>query len=390
MLEEFVTSRAPLYDELADDDFQVAPPSVAKWYVWHAPRRWYVSRTAAALLLAAIVATVVNLDACARQGPDYGWLCWELPGSAAVEGTSTTSTRSTRTTSTRSTSTTSTPKTTTTATLAWGYELPRTAAAHTAAVGIDPVVVDGGAQGTLFCFCLVWAGREEHALLSEQLRQGVGVFSCDDFEVYNGGSKSLTLGLTSHGSVVATSAVPDLPMPHAKGHYAEGGQTINSWLNVATWVRLWKEVAADRRATARAWTVKMDPDAVVLAWRLRTHLAVFDASRLLYVRNADCFGKEFHFLGALEVLSLPALEAYTAGIQLCYHEFLWAGWGEDYFTEHCLEFLGIDSVEDLFLVSDKSCHHADHGCTDQRWAAYHPLKSTWDQRVCIAQGLAAG
>ncbi|CAK0897073.1 unnamed protein product [Prorocentrum cordatum] len=414
-LEESATSRSPLCDELADDGLEVIPPTGAKWYVWYVPRRWYVPWAVAALLLAAVVAAIINMDACARQGPEYGWLCWEPQGSTAVDAaavrgrdrrpravTPTTlavhaeATKDTSTTSARSTSTASawTPTVTATARLARGQAaLPRAAGAPFPARSTDPAASGAGGQGqpgTLFCFCLMWLGGEEHALLAEQLRRGVGVFGCDDFGVYTGGSKSLTLGLTPSGSVVATLAVPDLPLPHAKDHHGEGGLTTRSWLNVPTWVRLWTEVGADRRAAARAWTVKVDPDAVVLPGRLRAHLAVFDASRLLYVRSADCFGEELHVLGALEVLSSTALEVYTAGIQLCYHELPWSGWSEDYFTEHCLLRLGVDSVEDLFLVSDKSCHHAVHSCIDQRWAAYHPLTSTWDQNVCVAQGLSRG
>merc|ERR1719221_348044 len=112
-------------------------------------------------------------------------------------------------------------------------------------------------------------------------------------------------------------------------------------------LQAWDALKADGRLWAYEWTVKADPDAVLLPDRLRDHLRPITSheGRCVYILNCNRYAPSFLLYGAVEVYSKKAVGAYFHGEEIC-KKFHWQGWGEDYFMQTCLDRLGVGSVGD--------------------------------------------
>jgi len=131
--------------------------------------------------------------------------------------------------------------------------------------------------------------------------------------------------------------------------------------------------------------VKVDPDAVLMADRLRKHMAPHTGANV-YVVNCNAFPNSPNFpmmYGATEVFSLSAMRAYAAGSTRCGTQLPWKAWGEDYFMTHCMDLLGVARVLDTQVLGDNMCTGAN--CADGWTAAFHPFKSIESWMLCLSQ-----
>jgi len=135
------------------------------------------------------------------------------------------------------------------------------------------------------------------------------------------------------------------------------------------------------------WVIKADPDAVVLADRLKLHLRKHTGpGKKAYVKNCDLFHNAKGWpkvYGAIEAFSVSAMQVYFHGLQKCKSELDWKTWGEDIFMMHCLDHLGVGSVVDLTLAFDARCNwKGEVDCANGDSAAFHPFKSKKDWVDC--------
>jgi len=127
------------------------------------------------------------------------------------------------------------------------------------------------------------------------------------------------------------------------------------------------------------WTVKVDPDAVVIPLRLRRHLAEHAGKNVYIVNCHKPNGMKPMMFGSVEALSHKAVTEYFASQSSCIG-MNWTGWGEDLFMGKCLQRLGIQGEPDLTLVSDGVCLGVN--CSNATAAAFHPLKNLTSWTKC--------
>merc|ERR1712032_1659725 len=103
--------------------------------------------------------------------------------------------------------------------------------------------------------------------------------------------------------------------------------------NTELFIHVWDVISKDGTWEKHDWTVKADPDAFVIAWRIRTHLKSH-TGQTTYVPNCNAFPSDYRFpmmYGSFEALSKSALNIYfnKDGAKRCSTELPWTLWGED-------------------------------------------------------------
>jgi len=267
---------------------------------------------------------------------------------ATVTSTATATTTATATSST-TTATTTTAATSTTST-SWG-------------------------SPSLLCFSVMRTDGYELGLVKAQVRKGAGIFQCDEHAVFS------EVGGLQLGTLPGGQAVESLHFEKA----AVGVSQDHTAANTLLFMHLWDAVKRDGRFGRHDWTVKADPDAVVLPRRLRKHLAAHSGHKN-YLVNCNKYPGTANFpmiYGALEAYSGPALQAYFQGEERCRSELRWQAWGEDFFMGRCMKLLGVEEFDDFTLLGDKRCMGAD--CQDKVSGAYHDFKSIESWFDCWGQ-----
>jgi len=216
---------------------------------------------------------------------------------------------------------------------------------------------------SLFCFSVFQSRGYEPGLMKAQLQKRQGIFSCDEFAVIADAAISLGQGPEDP---VNTMVIP---------HTTVGISKDNTAANTLIFIHAWQEIYNDFRFSHHDWTLKVDPDAVIVPSRLRVHLANFTGMKV-YVKNCNKYPGAANWpmmFGSLEAISQRALWAYMKGSDKCKNELEWEAWGEDLYLAECLDLLGCDHVNDYSLISDKVCLGVD--CGNEWAAAFHAFKS---------------
>jgi len=97
--------------------------------------------------------------------------------------------------------------------------------------------------------------------------------------------------------------------------------------------------------------------------------------------------------GALEVISREAVELYASGKDRCVSAKKvgvdWSGWGEDWYMQWCLEFLGgrgvVRAVENFKVLSDTFCQALPQAKCRGPAAAFHPYKDIDSFLQCASE-----
>lgn len=152
--------------------------------------------------------------------------------------------------------------------------------------------------------------------------------------------------------------------------------------NARLFYNAWMSIKADGRYGNFEWTIKVDPDAVLVPHRLWRTLSAHTGEQV-FVNNCGMFEISALY-GSLEAITKQGLDAFFQLGDRCMG-MLWKPWGEDLYLQKCFEEIGVGGVTELGVVSDQRCWDSaipvEQGCNDQEHPAFHPFKSldNWTQ-----------
>jgi len=239
-----------------------------------------------------------------------------------------------------------------------------------------------GLQGlSMFCFSLCQPTGYEPKLLKVQQHLGTSIFACEAWAVYSNRAFEIAPGVTT--SVVANSLKCEV-------HEI-------AW-NTNIFIAVWHKVINQSWYRSYDWTVKVDPDAVFFATRLRVVLQ--DHTTAGYLGNC-----QYGLHGPIEVFSRSAIDTLAQDYQAspdgtrpqnCIERYPQAiagkaQWGEDLFLDFCLRnVLGVRAALDTRLMCEAHCD-----CPDWYWChngtsrvTYHPFKQADMYTQCVANAMA--
>jgi len=212
-----------------------------------------------------------------------------------------------------------------------------------------------GMGTTLYCFMAYVPGSYEERLMEIQKASSASIFACDKYDLFHAWQS----GSTTWDSQATTLSNIDV--------------FINIWENVEKAGNLWKY----------DWTVKADPDCLLVPQRLKWHLAAMNApvQTPIYVKNNALNASIGNngFLGAVEVFSREALELYFDWWPKC-KKTLGSKGGEDGFMKRCMDAMGVGYVVDGGMFEPNNDPRV---CNNGKRAAYHPLKLQENLQCCI-------
>lgn len=226
---------------------------------------------------------------------------------------------------------------------------------------------------SLFCFSVVQPSPSyEVGLMQAQLGSGAGIWACDEFDTFS--SEAFYLGEGPYGPVVTKTFVP-APVVQSKDGTAG---------NAELFMHVWDSVKATGKYQSTDFTIKVDPDAVLLPERLRWHLEPHLGEDTYVVNCAKPYMPEGPMMfGALEAISRQALDKYFQGAGTCTANMPWKSYGEDLFMGKCLEMLGVSRTNDFKIYSDGVCLGVD--CANPDAAAFHPKKDAASWLACLEE-----
>jgi len=249
--------------------------------------------------------------------------------------------------------------------------------------GLQPLVLSDDPPASppgpkLFCFSVMMLGGEEERLLKTQLMKRCSIFQCEESAILS--SERYKLGSAEWGDVWTwkTNAAAVV-----KGKYGKHGQKTDSFLNTPQFILAWDVLIESKRIWNFDFIVKVDPDAVFLADRLRKEVKAY-SGQAVYFTNCGKWASGNKLYGSLEVFSKEAIHAYSEKVDDC-KALPWKGkWGEDYYMQQCMDkVLKVRAVHSDNLVADKRCVWAK--CTDWRKVAFHPFKEVVTYFDCWGQ-----
>jgi hypothetical protein len=231
-----------------------------------------------------------------------------------------------------------------------------------------PCMTSWRADTTLFCWSVSRRWEYEADIMKAQLSNGAGIFACDNFAVLS--EENWTVG---RGPGERIGEVNTVVFEGAEVGWSKDGTAGNAEL----FVHAWDALMTKTFSLQYDFVVKADPDAVIIADRLRDHLRPH-AWQPAYIRNCNAWPGDPDYpmmFGALEAISKEGLRTYKDNMQRCLEAFgsWWRSWGEDLFMHKCLLLLGVGPKDDFGIIGDGLCHQ-NNDCTDSWAAAFHPYK----------------
>mmetsp|Transcript_53381 Transcript_53381/g.103274 ORF Transcript_53381/g.103274 Transcript_53381/m.103274 type:complete len:623 (-) Transcript_53381:729-2597(-) len=229
----------------------------------------------------------------------------------------------------------------------------------------------------VYCFSLMLPHGDEEILMRAQLKQQVGIFSCDGYTVLS----NETIELSPPPTAIETVVMPGSLKCGFGGEY-------NTALNSRIFVRVWHKIIYLRRFLEFEWTVKLDPDCVFLPWRLQAHVLSRNAGDILYLNNCD---EGLH--GPIEVIAQGGMKAFALGFDRCKDTLApeVGDYGEDVWLRKCMGLLGVARKDDFRLLTEKACRpYKDPVPCHSGAAAFHPLKTPSLYFTCLKQATTDG
>merc|ERR1711972_695979 len=142
----------------------------------------------------------------------------------------------------------------------------------------------------------------EGPLMKLQLEANAGIFQCDGYDVF--AAEPDTLGTSKDNIEVEAIQIPKISVG-----VSQDGTAGNAKLFMA----VWDKVIEGGRFRNYDWTIKVDPDAVLVPWRIRDHMRPHVGQKV-YVVNCNKFPNSPNFpmmYGAVEVFSQSAMVQYA-------------------------------------------------------------------------------
>jgi len=244
-----------------------------------------------------------------------------------------------------------------------------------------PLQVVRRAQGqSLYCFSLLQPHGYELGLVAMQYRQRASIFECDEYALYS--NRTFEIVPQVWTSFVNSSLSCDM-----------GGE-FGTALNTGIFLALWSKIVFDGRFIYHDWTVKVDPDAVLLPERLRPAMLQHEeTARGTYINNC-----KFGLHGPLEVFSRNAVKVWALGATTCVKHFTElcsgpCGWGEDMFIDQCLHRqLNVRRDNNYGLLLEDHCDPPAgwEDCANETVASFHPFKTEEGWMACLQRTREAG
>lgn len=232
---------------------------------------------------------------------------------------------------------------------------------------------DQGPKPSLYCFSLMLPSGAELSLLRTQLERGAGIFKCNWWNVYSNQSVELTPGPPVR---ILAEVIPGSLQCNFGGEY-------NTAMNSEIFYRVWQRVIDDGRYLLYDWTVKLDPDAVFLPERLRSHVGQRNPNDPVYINNCD---EGLH--GPIEAISHGGMKTFGMGLQRCHDslEHEWMTYGEDVWLRRCLGMLEVQRQDDYAVLRERACRPYEWPipCTSGA-VSFHPLKTPKEYFECLGQ-----
>lgn len=231
-------------------------------------------------------------------------------------------------------------------------------------------------------FCWMHMENSELKLVQSQLQGKFGIFNCNDFAVVTRDDKQIELGPhpTKAGKSVLTW--PNPMAPDVRGNPKLGDQT-DSWMNANTFKVAWQTLIDSGSLWKHDWIVKIDPDTVFFADRLRYHvlnktMPPEGPGKFFFL---NCLYGDGRIYGAIEVYSVRAILNFKANGSKC-NDLDTAVMGEDLFMEQCMRILqgSNGAIKDFKLVGDAHCTQT--GCMDAWRVGFHPFPKVEDYWDC--------
>jgi hypothetical protein len=226
---------------------------------------------------------------------------------------------------------------------------------------------------SLFCWSLAMPGYE-FDILRRQKEMYAGIFACND---------QIVLSFSKETIQVGADKIETWTCEKVESGVSKDGTSANT----LQFMKAWEVIQSSGKYKEHDWTVKVDPDAVLLPDRLRIHLNPTNGGNV-YVRNCNKpMAEGTMMFGALEAISRTAMEGYYANFDACNNEVPWQAWGEDLFMMRCLEHIGVGIWEDFSIIQDGVCNGV--WCGDNFAAAFHPMKDVPSWEGCWNAAVAA-
>lgn len=248
------------------------------------------------------------------------------------------------------------------------------------------------ATPSLYCWSIMMHATVEEDLIKDQLQKRVGIFGCNDYAVLS--NAKVWIGNDDCDRSIYTW-LNKAPTAHM-GKFGAGADKTRSFLNTLTFMQAWDILTGSQMVWKHDFIVKVDPDAVMFADRLRDHVKPH-MGKAIYFRNCwldEDVGKKGGLLyGAVEIISQKALGSYHAWGKKC-KDLDWHGWGEDLWMQNCMDAIKVNFMKDFNLVQDLNCNFppcpgCDNPCTDISRAAYHPFKDVASYWHCWRESIEA-
>eukprot|EP00931_Biecheleriopsis_adriatica_P112908 TRINITY_DN8774_c0_g1_i1.p1 TRINITY_DN8774_c0_g1~~TRINITY_DN8774_c0_g1_i1.p1 ORF type:complete len:377 (-),score=59.76 TRINITY_DN8774_c0_g1_i1:182-1264(-) len=199
---------------------------------------------------------------------------------------------------------------------------------------------------TLFCFSLMMPWGPERSLLEFAASQKQGIFGCDATEVWS-------------------SDVPPAMSPQVGGLNISVLKGINlyapkerawGWVaNAQNFKVLWQVILDEGKWKDYDWTVKADPDTVLVADRLRGPLAYHQKASASIIYGDGAFLKNCvlgggTMYGAAEIISKNGLKTYNEKSKICPPHSR-----EDDFMNTCLQTVGVTPLLETHTFCMRGC-----------------------------------
>jgi len=199
-------------------------------------------------------------------------------------------------------------------------------------------------------------GEKDLAILSAQLKNNVGLFACNDWEVFS--DEPAALSPTINTRV--------LPKNEEYGKFFRKDKPLK-YINTPLYYEAWKLLKADGRWSAMSWVVKVDAATVFLPDNLRAILANKpDDSTGVYFQN--CQGVLEGYFGNLEVASAEGFKRFLEQMDTSYATGCWrktteeckkgwkyGTWGEDLFMQRTMDDAEVSKISDFGLTTSGTC-----------------------------------
>jgi len=225
------------------------------------------------------------------------------------------------------------------------------------------------ANPSLYCFHVIRVNSYEADITRFEASKdgGVGIFACEQYDV-----------LASDGE----AWLGDGPLGPIRTHHFTGaaiGRSVDGTAgNTALFINAWAAVKWIGRWRLTDWTIKVDPDAVLIPDRMRYQHLKYRTGTPCYIVNCNKAFMQPMMFGSVEAISRQGLDKYFANTGSCNWGY---NFGEDKWLGKCLSALGVAGVQDFGMVGDGVCNGAN--CGDGK-AAYHPFKNVGAWAGCQA------